>query len=169
MLAVGVAVVIAALSLDVRSGGLVFVSGLLVALLVLMLGVALHFARPGWIGPIVGLFVLLYVGHLLVAPGSDLVTAGVVGVALLLLGELGQWSFDSRLRGRYDRALHRARAFGVAGLGLLGAGAVLLILVVVGLPVPDGLGTIAAGMGALVALVVLISVVALRPARPIER
>jgi hypothetical protein len=161
--------VIAALSLDVRSGGLAFVSGVLGALLVLMLGVALLFARPAWIGPIVGLFVLLYVGHLLVAPGSDLLTAGVVGVALLLVGELSQWSFDSRLRGQYDGALHRARALGFAGLALLGAGVVLLTLVVVGLPVPAGLGTIAAGMGAFVALVVLISVVALRPARPTER
>jgi hypothetical protein len=161
--------VIAALSLDVRSGGLAFVSGVLGALLVLMLGVALLAARQTWIGPIVGLFVLLYVGHLLVAPGSDLLTAGVVGVALLLVGELSQWSFDSRLRGQYDGALHRARALGFAGLALLGAGVVLLTLVVIGLPVPAGLGTIAAGMGAFVALVVLISVVALRPARPTER
>jgi hypothetical protein len=139
------------------------------ALLVLLLGVALLAARPGWIGPIVGLFVLLFVGHLLVAPGSDLPTAGVVGVALLLVGELSQWSFDSRLRGRYDGALHRARAFAFAGLALLGAGVALLTLVVVGLRVPAGLATIAAGMGAFVALVVLISVVALRPARRTER
>jgi hypothetical protein len=162
-------VAIAALSLDVRSGGLVFVSGVLGALLVVMLGVALVAARPGWIGPILGLFVLLYVGHLLVAPGTDLLIAGVVGVALLVVGELSQWSFDSRLRGRYDGALHRARAVGFVGLVLLGAGAALLTLVVVALPVPPGLGTIAAGMGAFVALVVLISVVALRPTPPTEQ
>lgn len=132
-------------------------------MLVLMLGAALVFARPGWIGAILGLFALLYMGHVLVAPGSDLLTAGVVGVALLLVGELSQWSFDSRLRGRYDGALHRARAIGAAGLVLLGIGALLVTFLAVGLPVPGGLATIAAGMGASVALVVLISIVALRP------
>jgi hypothetical protein len=161
--------VIAALSLDVRSGGLVFVSGVLGTVLVLMLAAALVLARPAWIGPIVALFALLYVAHVLLAPAADLVTAGVVGVALLFVGELSQWSFDSRLGGRYDGAMHRARALGLAGLGLLGGGAVLLVLLVVGLPVPAGLGTIAAGMGALIALVVLISIVALRPARPGEQ
>ena len=52
---------------------------------------------------------------------------------------------------------------GAAGLVLLGIGAMLVTFLAVGLPVPGGLVTIAAGMGASVALVVLISIVALRP------
>ena len=133
------------------------------AILVLMLGAALVFARPGWIGAILGLLALLYVGHVLLAPGSDLLSAGVVGVALLLVGELSQWSFDSRLHGRYDGSMQRARALGATGLALLGIAAVAVTLIVVGLPVPGGLITIAAGMAAFVALVVLVSIVALRP------
>jgi len=157
-------VLIAALSLDTRSGGLVFVSGALSALIVAALGIALVFARPGWIGPLLGLFALLYLGHLLVAPEAELLRAGLVGVALLLVGELSQWSFDSRLRGRYEVGLHRARAIGFGGVVLLGAGAVVMTLVVLGLPVPAGLGTVIAGMAAFVGLVVLISIIALRPA-----
>lgn len=157
---------IAALSLDRRSGGLLFVSGVPGALLVVLLAAALVFGRPSWIGALVGLFAMLYLGHLVVAPGADLLTAGAVGVALLLVGELSQWSFDSRLHGQYELGLHRARALGVSGLVLLGSGVVVLILLIVGLPVPAGLGTIAAGMAAFVALVVLISIVALRSADP---
>jgi hypothetical protein len=156
--------VIAALSLDVRSGGLAFISGFAGALLVVLLGIALVLAQPAWIGALLGLFAVLYVGHVLVAPGTDLVTAGVVGVALLLVGELSQWSFDSRLRGRYESGLHLARAIGLAGLVVLGTGVVFATLLVIGLPVPGGLGTVVAGIAAFVTLVVLISTVALRGA-----
>lgn len=80
------------------------------------------------------------------------------------LTPFSQWSFDSRLRGRYEAGLHRARAIGFAGLLVLGTGVVVVTLLALGLPVPAGLGTIVAGMTAFVALVVLISFVARRPA-----
>ncbi len=156
---------VAALSLDARSGGLTFVTGAIGALLVAALAVALVFARPGWMGALLGFFALLYVGHLLVAPESNLLTAAVIGIALLLVGELSQWSFDSRLHGRYEAGLHRARAIGLGGILLLGTGVLVVTLLALGLPVPAGLGTIVAGMAALVALVALISIVALRPGK----
>jgi hypothetical protein len=160
---------IAAVSLDVRSGGLVFVSGVLGLTVVLLLGAALALGRPGWIGPLLGLLALLYLGHLLVAPEANFATAGVVGVALLLVGELSQWSFDSRLRGRYEASMHHARAIGVAVLVALGAGVVLLSQLVVGLPVSGGLGTLIVGIAAFVAVVALVSIVALRQPAPADR
>lgn len=153
---------VAAASLDVRSGGLVFVSGVAGVIIVLLLVVALALGRPGWFGVTPALLALLYLGHLLVAPGSDLATAGLVGVALLLVGELSQWSFDSRLRGHHEAALHRSRAIGVGGLALLGAGAVVLSLLVIGLPISGGLVTVTVGVAAFVGVVGLVSVVAVR-------
>jgi hypothetical protein len=155
-------VAIAAASLDVRSGGLVFVSGVLGVIIVLPLVVALVLGRPGWFGVTPVLLALLYLGHVLVAPGSDLATAGLVGVALLLVGELSQWSFDSRVRGHHEAAIHRSRALGVGGLALLGAGAVVLSLLVVGLPVSGGLVTVIVGVTAFVGVVALVSFVAVR-------
>lgn len=152
------------MSLDVRSGALVFVSGVPGVLIVIILGVALAFGRPGWIGAVVGLLAVLHVEHLLLAPEANLATAGFVGVALLLVGELSQWSFDSRLGGRYEASMHRTRAIAIAGLVLLGAGVVLLSQLVVGLPVSGGLITLVVGVAAFVAIVALVSLVALRPA-----
>ncbi|MEO8272974.1 MAG: hypothetical protein ABI620_02760 [Chloroflexota bacterium] len=154
------------MSLDTRSGGLLFVSGVLGVVVVLLLVAVLVLGRSGWIGAVLGLLAALYLGHVLVAPAADLATAGFVGVALLLVGELSQWSFDSRLRGRYEPALHLSRAVGVAWLVLLGAGVVLLSQLVVGLPVSGGLGTVIVGMAAFVGVVALVSIVALRPADP---
>ena len=153
---------IAAASLDVRSGGLAFVSGMPGAIIVLLLVGSLVLGRPGWFGVTPALLAVLYVGHLLVAPGSDLATAGLVGVAILLVGELSQWSFDSRVRGHHDAAIHRARAIGIGGLAMLGAGAVVLSLVVIGLPVSGGLVTVIVGMAAFVGVVALASVLAVR-------
>lgn len=153
---------VAAASLDVRSGGLAFVSGALGVLIVLLLALTLVFGRPGWFGVTPALLALLYLGHLLVAPGSDLAAAGMVGLALLLVGELSQWSFDSRIRGHHDAAIHRSRAIGVGGLALLGAGAVFLSLLVIGLPVSGGLVTAIVGVAAFVGVVALVSFAAVR-------
>lgn len=164
-----VAVAIDAASLDVRSGGLVFVSGVLGGVVVVLLAAALVLGRSGWIGPVLGLLAVLYLGHVLIAAEASPLTAGVVGVAILLVGELSQWSFDSRLRGRYAGAMHRARAIGIGGLVLLGAGTVVLSLLVVGLPVSGGLVTVGVGMAAFVAVAVLVSIAARRPAAPLDR
>lgn len=153
---------VAVASLDVRSGGLVFVSGVLGGVIVLLLATGLVLGRAGWIGPVLGLLAALHLGHVLVAAESNLTTAGLVGVAILLVGELSQWSFDNRLRGRYAGAMHSTRAGGVAALVLLGAGTALLSLLVIGLPVSGGLVTVVVGMAAFVAVAVLVSSVASR-------
>lgn len=159
---------IATASLDVRSGGLLFVSGILGGVIVLLLATALVLGRPGWIGAVLGLLAMLHVGHVLVAAEVRLLTAGSVGVAILLVGELSQWSFDSHLRGEYTGGVHRARAVGVGALAFLGAGAAMLSLLVIGLPVSGGLITIVVGMAAFVGVAVLVSVVARRSAAPLN-
>lgn len=135
----------------------------------ILLFVVLLFVRPSWLGAVLLLLALLYLGHLLVAPQANWWVAGLVGVGLLLVGELSQWSFDSRLRGRYDWTVHRTRAVGIAGLVLLGAGVVLLSWLVVALPVSGGLGTLVVGMVAFVAIAAIVSIVALRPVPPADR
>ena len=152
------------MSLDVRSSGLLFAFGVLGAAILVLLAAALVLGHPGWIGPVLGLLAALYLGHVLVAAEANLLTAGVVGVALLLAGELAQWSFDSRLRGRYLASMHATRAVAVAALVLLGAGATFLSLLVVGLPVSGGLVTVMVGVAAFVGVVALVSVVARRQA-----
>ena len=127
-----------------------------------MLGAALVLARPGWIGGALGMLALLYLGRTAVADAANPTQLGLVSVGLLLVGELAQWSIDGKLPGRYERGLHLSRATAIAVLGLLGLGTVALSQVAAGLPVPGGIGTVAVAMGATVALLGLISVIALR-------
>jgi hypothetical protein len=157
-----VAAGIAGASLDVRSSGLVFVSGGFGILCLLLLGAALVLGRPGWIGGALGLLAALYLGHTVVAEAPNPSQLGLVAVGLLLVGELGQWSIDGRLGGRYEAGIHISRATAIAVLGLLGLGTVALSQVAAGLPVSGGVGAVALAMGATVALLGLISFVALR-------
>ena len=128
----------------------------------LLLGATLVVARPGWIAGALGLLALVYFGRLAVADEPSLEGLGVVSVLLLLTGELSQWSMDSRLAGRYETGVHMWRAAGVVVLALLGLGTVLLSQVATGVPIVGGLGTVAVSMAAAVALLALVSVVALR-------
>jgi len=151
-------------SLDLRSSGLSFVSGTFGLLCLLVLGAALVLARPGWIAAAVGLLALLYLGHTVVEDAANPTELGLVSVGLLLVGELAQWSMDGRLAGRYETGIHLSRATGIALLGLLGLGTVALSQVAAGVPIPGGVGAIAVAMAASVALLGLISAVALRRA-----
>lgn len=155
---------IAGASLDVRSSGLAFVSGGFGLLCLLTLGAALVLGRPGWIGGALGLLAALYLGHTVVSEAPNPSELGLVAVGLLLVGELGQWSIDGRLTGRYEPGIQVSRATAIAVLGLLGLGTVALSQVAAGLPVSGGVGAVALAMGATVALLALISVVALRRA-----
>ena len=139
-------------------------SGGLGLLILLLLGVVLVLARPGMIGAVLGFLALLYFGHLVVAGVSNPEELPLVSVALLLVGELAQWSIDSRLAGRYETGVHLARAAGIVGLGLAGLAVVLLARFAAGLPVPGGIATVAVAVAATVALLGLISNVALRRA-----
>lgn len=158
------------LSLDLRSPSLAVVSGGPGVVLLLVLAAALILARPGWIGAILGLLALLFLGHLFVAGEANPTVAAIAGVALLLVGELSQWSMDGRLAGRYDGRLHVSRVIGIAWLGLLAVGGQVLSLLAVGLPLTGGLETLAIGVAAAIALLALFSAVAARaPSRPVRR
>jgi hypothetical protein len=158
------------LSLDLRSPSLFVVTGGPGVVLLLILAAALVLARPGWIGPVLGLFALLFFAHLLVADAVSPAGAAIVGMALLLAGEFGQWSLDGRLAGRYEGGLHVARAIGIAWLGLLALGVEVLSLLAAGVPMSGGIETVAIGIAAAVALLGLFSAVAARaPVRPGRR
>lgn len=155
------------LSLDTRSAGLGFVTGGLGLVALLLLGATLVAARPGWIAGVLALLALLYFGRLAVAGEPSLEGLGIASVLLLLTGELSQWSMDSRHAGRYEAGVHLWRAAGIALLGLLGLGTVLLSQVATDVPIDGGIGTVAVAMAAAVAVLGLVSVVALRrPGRP---
>jgi hypothetical protein len=150
------------LSLDPRSPSLLVVSGCSGVALLLLFGAALVLGRPGWIGTVLGFLALLFFAHLLVADAFSPEGAAIVGVALLVAGELGQWSLDGRLAGRYEPRMQVSRAIGIAWLGLLGVGVEVLCLVAVGLPIASGIETLAIAVAAAVALLGLFSVVAAR-------
>jgi hypothetical protein len=150
------------LSLDARSPGLLTVTGAFGVLALALLGVTLAAARPGLIGVVPGMLAVLAFGHAAIAPQPDLAQVGLVGVAILLVGELSQWSLDARLPGRYAPAIHRSRAVGVAGLTLAGLGIAMVALLAGGVSLPAGLGTVALAVAATVALLGLVSIVAQR-------
>jgi hypothetical protein len=129
-----------------------------------LLAVALVVARSAWLGAVLGLLAVLYFGHVLLVNRTDVVELGLVAVALLLVGELGQWSIDARLTGRHEAGLHRSRAAGIAWLAILGAATVLVSGLAGGLPIGGGIGSLVIAMAASVAVLGLISMVALRGA-----
>jgi hypothetical protein len=157
------------MSLDLRSAGLFFVSGVAGLLAFTLIVSTIVLARPGWIGAALGLLALDYIAHVLLAGQSDLPTLGLVSVALLLVGELSQWSIDSRLPGRYVAGLHRSRAIGIGALVAAGLGIVLVSSVAVGLPTVPGGWIEAVAVAATVTLLALISVVALRAPSRLRR
>jgi hypothetical protein len=130
--------------------------------LLLILAAALLLARPGWIGATLGFLALLFFAHLVVADAFSPAGAAVVGVALLLAGELGQWSIDGRLSGRYEARVHMSRAIGIAWLALLALAVELLSLLAAGVPITAGIETVALAMAAAIALLGLFSAVAAR-------
>jgi len=157
------------MALDLRSAGLFFVSGIVGLLAFTLIASTIVLARPGWIGGALGLLALDYIAHVLLAGQSDLPTLGLVSVALLLVGELSQWSIDSRLPGRYAAGLHRSRAIGIGTLVAAGLGIVLVTSVAVGLPTVPGGWIEGLAAAATVPLLALISLVALRAPSRLRR
>ena len=147
-----------------RSPGLLTVSGAFGLLALLLLAVVLVAARPGLIGATLAVLAILTFGHAAIVAEPNLAQVGLVGVALLLIGELSQWSIDGRTPGRYELALHRSRAVAVTWLALASLGTVTLTLVAAGVAIPAGLGTVVLAVAATIGLLGLISVVAHRSA-----
>lgn len=130
-----------------------------VVVLVILAGVLVR-AKPQLIGLAQAMLALLYLGHVVLAGESTWEALGLVSLSVLLVGELSQWSFDSRVAGRYETGLHRSRAIGVAALLALGVAVITLAGFGLGLPnLPDPWAVLAA-IGASLALLALVAGVA---------
>jgi hypothetical protein len=116
--------------------------------------------RPGRLGPVVAALGALYVVHVIVV-GSNAFGVTLVGVGLLLVGELGGWSIDSRDQGSSERSVHASRAIGVVILVLVGLSVAFTAGIALRVPVGGGLGLSAVGILAAVGLLGLVSLVAL--------
>jgi hypothetical protein len=152
--------VIARLSLDLRTGALTFVSGIPAVVVLVILAGVLVLGKPHLIGVAQAMLALLYLGHVVLAGESTWEALGLVSVGVLLVGELSQWSFDSRVVGRYEAGLHRSRGVAIAALVALGVGVIALAAFAFGLPdLPDPWAVLAA-VAASLALLALITTVA---------
>lgn len=141
-------------------------SGTAAAVVLVILAGVLVVAKPQLIVAAQAMLAVLYLGHVVVAGQSTWEALGLVSLGILLVGELSQWSFDSRVAGRYEAGLHRSRAIGIATLLALGSGVIALAAFALGLPnLPDPWAVVAATVASL-ALLALISRVARGAARP---
>lgn len=145
------------LLLDARSGGLALLSGSIGALALVTLAIALLFGRPALLGWALAVVFLQYLERLVATGETGLWLPAAVGVGALLVGELGQWSFDSRSLARGQRGLHLGRAMAILSLATLGAVTTVVCLLAVAAPMPRDRWTAAA---AIVAIVVTVALVA---------
>ena len=148
------------LSLDLRTGALLFVSGTAAVIVLVILAGVLVLAKPHLIGVAQAMLALLYLAHVVVAGESTWEALGLVSLGVLLVGELSQWSFDSRVAGRYETDLHRSRAIGIAALLALGLGVIAIAAFALGLPNLADPWAVVAATAASLALLVLITLVA---------
>ena len=148
------------MSVDARSGGLVFVTGAIALAALGFVGATLVIGTPVLVGPAVAFLGFAYVARVLITGFSEPVVLGAASVALLLVGELSQWSIDRRAAGRYSTAMSSARALGLVALAAIGALAAIVGLVVLGLPVADETLALLLATLASVALLGLVAVVA---------
>jgi len=110
----------------------------------LLLVVAL--ARGGVIlGAALGVAGATYVGATVAAGGNVDATAPLVGVLLLLCGELAAWSLDERLPIRSDESLAWHRGAAVGALALAGLTAAALVIALAAAPPGRGLAWTLAG------------------------
>ena len=137
-----------------------FVSGTAAVVVLVILAAVLVQAKPNLIGAAQALLALLYLGHVVLAGESTWEALGLVSVGVLLFGELSQWSFDSRVVGRYEAGLHLSRAIGVALQLALGVGVLILAAFALGLPRLGDPWAVVAATTASLALLALISRVA---------
>ena len=153
------AAAIAALSIDQRSGALVFLTGAVaVAALVLVLA-ALIVGGGLLLGAALALLGLLQFVHVLLLGELSTWSLGVASVGLLLLGELTQWSLDSRSRGRLEVGMHVSRAVGVAWLAAFATGVVAIVMAAGAWPMEEGTVSVAVATIAAVTLLGLVGLV----------
>jgi hypothetical protein len=157
LLAFGVGLVVVRLSLDLRTGALVFVTGTAAVVVLMILAAVLVLAKPHLIGAAQAVLAVFFVSHVLVSGESTWEALGLASLGILLFGELSQWSIDSRVVGRYEPGLHQSRAVGVAALVALGLGVITLAAVALGLPTLGDPWAVVAAIAASLALLVLIT------------
>ena len=130
---------VAGLSLDQRSGGLAFLTGIVAVTALVILIAALAFGGGRLLGAALALLGSLSFLHVLLVGELSPWVLGSVGVGMLLIGELAQWSLDSRLGGRREVGLHVSRLVGIAWLVALASSVVVVALVAASAPAGDGL------------------------------
>ena len=151
---------VAALLLDRRSGGLAFVSGSIGVAALTTLAAALVFSRAGLIGWAIAILCVQYVERLIATSDSNVVIPAVAGVGVLAVGELSQWSLDSRSIAGVSGRLHLARGLAVIALLALGSATVLVCLMALAAPGPREAWTAGVAVVATVALLGVFSAVA---------
>jgi Flp pilus assembly protein TadB len=151
-------------SLDSRGRGVLLITATPGVVVLLVLAMTLALGRAGIVSVVLGLLALLYFEHGLLTNETDLFQLGLVGVAILIVGELAQWSIDSRVPGRYERGLHRSRAAAIGALALLGLATVMVSGIAAGIPIGGGIESVVIAMAASVGVLGLISLVGMRSA-----
>jgi len=149
-------------ALDLRSGGLVLLSGAPGVVALAVLGLALLTARPQLLGPALAILCLVQLQRVAMTGESDLARLAAVSVGVLLVGELSQWSFDSRQAAVRERGMHVSRGLTVLVLCVLSLVAVTVVLVAAFLPVAGGAWAPAVAVLAAVGLLAMLSVAAMR-------
>jgi hypothetical protein len=164
--AAAIAFAIVALSLDARSGGLLFLTGTVGVLALGVLGGALVVGNPAFLGPAVAVLELAYLQRVLLAGAPSVVEVGLVSLAVLLVGELGQWSLDNRLVRIDAPRMHLGRLWAILGLVAVSAVAVTVVSVGAVAPVAAGIAVSIIAVAATVATIAVVSAAATRAARP---
>jgi hypothetical protein len=157
------------LSLDLRSPALRLISGGIGGIALGLLVVTLLLARAGAIGVVLALLGSLYLGHLAVLGQPEGPGVVLAALALLFVGELSQWSIDVAIGGRAHDGVYRARALGLALLGLLALGAAAGARLASSVRIEGGILPTAIATIASVALLLLVTRAAVRTAGTVRR
>lgn len=152
---------IAGHSLALNSSELAVTTGGLALLALFLLLTGLILAWGAGIGWALAALATLYLSHLYFSGPIIGLEVSLVGVGLLLVGELSQWSLDSRLSWRFERSLCASRAIGLILLVAIALGVALLAQLASEVRVAGSLGTVASGTAAVVGLLALIATVGL--------
>ena len=150
---------VAGLSLDQRSGGLAFLTGIVAVTALVALVAALVVGGGRLIGAALALLGLLYFVHVLLIGELGPWVLATVGVGMLLVGELAQWSLDSRPGGSREVGMHLSRIVGIAWLVVLASSVVVLALVAASAPAGDGVvSLLLATVGSVTLLALILAV-----------
>jgi hypothetical protein len=122
----------------------------------LLLSLALLAGRPAPVS-----VALLLLGAIYVVPEGDrAIPAPIYGGALLLIAELAFWSLDEHLPGRVEPGTAMPRLLAILGVVLIGVAAAALVLLASESDVARSPVRTAAGVGAILACIAVLTVLA---------